>query len=47
MTPNARYGLQDGSGMRTSMRVPMPRRAGTRTSGERLRIDQATLTGAS
>ena len=36
-----------GSGMRSSMRVPMPRRSGTRMSGERLRIDHATFTGAS
>jgi hypothetical protein len=31
-----------GSGDRSSMRVPSPRRSGTRISGDRLRIDQAT-----
>src|SRR5664280_431983 len=47
MTVNARYGLHAGSGIRTSQRVPMPRRAGMRTMGERLRSDHATFTGAS
>ncbi len=47
ITPSARYGLQDGSGMRTSQRVDMPRLAGTRTSGLRFFSDQATLIGAS
>ena len=44
---NARYGLHDGSGILTSQRVPTPRRAGTRTIGERFFSDQATLIGAS
>jgi hypothetical protein len=47
ITASARYGLAAGSGERTSTRVPVPRRSGTRMSGERLRIDQATFTGAS
>ena len=46
-TVSARYGLHDGSGIRSSQRVPSPRRSGMRTSGDRFRIDQATLTGAS
>ena len=36
-----------GWGDRNSTRVPSPRRSGTRMSGERLRIDHATFTGAS
>ena len=44
---NAKYGFADGSTERTSKRVPIPRDAGTRTSGERLDGDQATYTGAS
>ena len=47
ITASARYGLQEGSGMRSSMRVSAPRAAGTRTSGLRLRCDQAIAVGAS
>ena len=44
---NARYGLHEGSGMRSSMRVAAPRVAGMRTSGLRLRSDHAMWVGAS
>ena len=37
----ARYGLQAGSGQRTSARVLMPREAGIRTSAERFEADHA------
>src|SRR5437762_12080796 len=47
ITASARYGLHDGSGMRSSIRVPVPRVAGTRTSGLRFFSDQAMLVGAS
>src|SRR3989337_1844291 len=47
MTANARYGLHEGSGIRSSMRVAVPRAAGTRTSGLRFFSDQAMLVGAS
>src|SRR5262245_41217172 len=47
MTASARYGLQDGSGIRSSMRVPVPRVAGTRTSGLRFFSDQEIAVGAS
>jgi hypothetical protein len=40
-----RVGL--GSGVRSSSRVPDPRRSGTRIIGERLRMLHATFTGAS
>ena len=35
------YGLAIGSTERNSKRVPIPREAGTRTNGERLRPAQA------
>src|ERR687887_2117444 len=47
ITANARYGLHDGSGIRSSMRVPVPRAAGTRTSGLRFFSDQEIAVGAS
>src|SRR5467141_845694 len=47
ITASARYGLHDGSGIRSSMRVPVPREAGTRTSGLRFFSDHAMLVGAS
>src|SRR6186713_189434 len=47
ITARARYGLQDGSGIRSSMRVFAPRGAGTRTSGLRFLSDQAIAVGAS
>ena len=47
MTASARYGLHDGSGMRSSMRVFSPRAAGTRISGLRFCSDHAIAVGAS
>src|SRR5438874_13752997 len=47
ITARARYGLHEGSGMRSSIRVPVPREAGTRTSGLRFFSDHAMLVGAS
>ena len=47
ITASARYGFAAGSGVRSSTRVPGPRRSGTRSIGERLRMLQATFTGAS
>src|SRR5258705_10176065 len=47
ITANARYGLQDGSGIRNSTRVFEPRATGTRTSGLRFLSDQAIAVGAS
>ena len=47
ITASARYGLHDGSGMRSSMRVAVPRAAGTRTSGLRFFSDHAIAVGAS
>ena len=47
ITASARYGLHDGSGMRSSIRVASPRAAGTRTSGLRFRSDHAMFVGAS
>ena len=47
ITASARYGLQEGSGMRSSMRVLCAARAGTRTSGLRLCSDHAMAVGAS
>src|SRR5581483_6290840 len=47
ITASARYGLHDGSGIRSSMRVPVPRVAGTRTSGLRFFSDQEIAVGAS
>ena len=44
---NARYGLHDGSGIRSSMRVSSPRDEGMRMSGLRFRSDQAMCVGAS
>src|SRR5438093_93348 len=44
---SARYGLQDGSGIRSSIRVEVPRAAGTRTSGLLFFSDHAMLVGAS
>lgn len=44
---NARYGLQDGSGLRSSSRVSCPRGAGMRMRAERLDEDHAMLWGAS
>ncbi|OPY27048.1 MAG: hypothetical protein A4E28_02183 [Methanocella sp. PtaU1.Bin125] len=41
VTASARYGLHAGSGQRSSARVPKPRRAGMRTSGERFFSDHA------
>ncbi len=46
-TARARYGFAEGSGIRSSSRVPVPRRSGMRINGDRLCIDQATFTGAS
>jgi hypothetical protein len=43
----ARYGLQDESGIRSSIRVSEPRGAGMRMRGLRLRSDQAMWVGAS
>ena len=45
-----RYGLHEGSGQRSSIRVALSLPgwySGTRTSAERLRRDQAMYTGAS
>src|SRR5919198_1419290 len=47
ITASARYGLHDGSGMRSSMRVAVPRVAGTRTSGLRFFSDHEIAVGAS
>src|SRR3954466_16412713 len=47
ITASARYGLHDGSGIRSSMRVFAPRDVGTRISGLRLRSDHAIAVGAS
>ena len=47
ITASARYGLHDGSGIRSSTRVAAPRAAGTRTSGLRFFSDHAMLVGAS
>src|SRR3954469_5145730 len=47
ITASARYGLHDGSGIRSSMRVPVPRVAGTRTSGLRFFSDNEIAVGAS
>src|SRR6266508_1364502 len=47
ITASARYGLQDGSGIRSSIRVPVPRVAGTRTSGLRFFSDHEMAVGAS
>ena len=46
---NARYGLHDGSGQRNSARLALglSEYIGMRTAAERLRSDQARLTGAS
>src|SRR5690606_41968254 len=44
---SARYGLHDGSGMRSSARVLLPRRAGTRIIALRFDTDQAMFVGAS
>src|SRR5215210_320671 len=49
-TANVRYGLHDGSGQRSSIRVAFSLPGwymGTRTSAERLRRDHAMYTGAS
>ena len=46
-TASARYGFAAGSGIRSSILVPEPRRSGILIIGDRLRIDHATLTGAS
>src|SRR5918911_3789875 len=49
-TAKVRYGLHDGSGQRSSIRVACSLPgwySGTRTSAERLRRDHATYTGAS
>src|SRR3954452_9261766 len=47
ITASARYGLHDGSGIRSSILVVAPRDAGTRTRGLRLRSDHAIAVGAS
>ena len=47
MTASARYGLQDGSGIRSSILVPVPRVAGTRTRGLRFFSDHEIAVGAS
>src|SRR5690554_2254505 len=44
---NARYGLQEGSGMRSSARVLFPRRAGTRIMALLFDTDHAMFVGAS
>ena len=46
---NARYGLQVGSGKRTSMRLALGdgEYIGIRTAAERLRLEYARLIGAS
>ena len=43
----AKYGFADGSTLRNSIRVEMPRDSGIRINGERLRADHAIYTGAS
>jgi hypothetical protein len=49
MAANAMYGLHDGSGQRNSARLALglSEYIGMRTAADRLRIDQARLTGAS
>src|SRR5690606_2313975 len=47
ITARARYGLHDGSGVRSSARVLFPRRAGTRIIALRFDTDQAMFVGAS
>src|SRR5262249_39463736 len=47
ITASARYGLHDGSGIRSSIRVPVPRVAGPRTGGLRFFSDYEIAVGAS
>src|SRR5690625_1565848 len=47
MTASPRYGLHVGSGERSSILVPIPRRAGMRIIALRFDTDQAMFVGAS